>query len=126
MAKEARRMINLPESVFSKLEYARGAVDMATGKTVPNTRIIEMALDLLLSDALPPALAEERHRMAVTHILGQVVAQLRPDLRFKGIAVNESTGDALLDFGDDWETVIGCGPISLAAAEESAAKFSRN
>ena len=84
MAKESRHPVNLPESTFRKLEYARGAVDAATGKAVPNTRIIEMALDLLMSDALPPALAEQRHRMAVTHILRQVIAQLRPRPPFQG------------------------------------------
>ena len=119
MGKQSRHTVNLGERVFKQLEYARGALHMALGREVANTEVIAFALESVLTETMPVQMAEELHRKAMVNILGQVITQLRPDLEFRGLAINETRGTATLD-------LVGLDtPIefesSLKAAEKVAA-----
>ena len=119
MGKQSRHTVNLGERTFKQLEYARGAISMEMGREVANTEVIAFALDSVLTETMPVQMAEELHRKAMVNILGQVITSLRPDLEFRGLAINETRGTATLD-------LVGLDtPIefesSLKAAEKVAA-----
>ena len=116
MAKQSRHSVNLGERVFKQLEYARGALHMALGREVANTEVIAFALESVLTETMPVQMAEELHRKAMINILGQVITQLRPDLEFRGVAINETRGTATLD-------LVGLDtPIEFESSLEAAEK----
>ena len=116
MGKQSRHTVNLGERVFKQLEYARGALHMALGREVANTEVIAFALDSVLTETMPVQMAEELHRKAMVNILGQVITQLRPDLEFRGLAINETRGTATLD-------LVGLDtPIEFSSSLEAAEK----
>ena len=116
MGKQSRHTVNLGERVFKQLEYARGALHMALGREVANTEVIAFALESVTTETMPVQMAEELHRKAMVNILGQVITQLRPDLEFRGLAVNETRGTATLD-------LVGLDtPIEFQSSLEAAEK----
>ena len=116
MGKQSRHTVNLGERVFKQLEYARGALHMALGREVANTEVIAFALESVLTATMPVKMAEEQHRKAMVNILGQVITQLRPDLEFRGLAINETRGTATLD-------LVGLNtPIEFESSLEAAEK----
>ena len=116
MGKQSRHTVNLGERVFKQLEYARGALHMALGREVANTEVIAFALESVLTETMPVQMAEELHRKAMVNILGQVITSLRPDLEFRGLAINETRGTATLD-------LVGLDtPIEFESSLEAAGK----
>ena len=116
MGKQSRHTVNLGERVFKQLEYARGALHMALGREVANTEVIAFALESVLTETMPVQMAEELHRKAMVNILGQVITSLRPDLEFRGLAINETRGTATLD-------LVGLDtPIEFESSLEAAEK----
>ena len=97
MAKQSRHTINLGERVFEQLENARYALQVSTGREYKNTEIVALGLEAILTKTMPVQTAEELHRKAMVAVLGQVISRLRPDLEFRGLAVNATRGTATLD-----------------------------
>ena len=116
MGKQSRHSVNLGARTFRQLEQARDGLGAALGREVANTEAIAFALDSVLTETMPVKKAEELHRKAMVAILGQVITLLRPDLEFRGLAINETRGTAILD-------LVGLDtPIEFASSLEAQEK----
>ena len=96
-----RHMISVSVEAFAALQKIRDRIHETEGKYLSLAQTIEVSIVGLLS----PSIDVDQMRRTLVAVTAELVAQLKPELypHFKGVAFNERTGEAIVDFGGQGE-----------------------
>ena len=96
-----RHMVSISGDAFRALHQVRERLSETQGRKLSLGDTISQAL----ADFMRPSVDVDQMRRTLVAVTAQLVAQLRPELyeHFKGVAFNDRTGEAIVDFGGQGE-----------------------